>query len=214
MKAVTTRAEIVSRLYEHVWENGHTATSIGDIAGKAGILKGSFYNYFTDKADFTDAILEKYAQEWSAFMRNQLLSPEPMKARFKHLFAALRRRYRDESFLLRGCLAGNLCQERARNDKGFAERVEKVFALVELIIHAALQAGQKEGSLPKRANIDQISRFILNSLQGALLRMKSVRSVLPLNDLEAHLEAFVFQKKKQNVGKTGSPKRSTKRARA
>lgn len=195
MKALTTRAEIVERLYNHVWQHGYSGTSIGDIADQAGILKGSFYNYFRNKSDFTNAVLEKYAGEWTAFMQKQLSAPGRAPDRFKRLFGALRKRYRDKGLLLKGCLAGNLCQETARHDSEFAARVESVFGSVEPIIRNALEEGRREGSVAAGVDTDKLAAFLLNSLQGANLRMKSARTTLSLDLIETHLNAFVFTKR-------------------
>ncbi len=57
MIAKTTREKIIDDCLALLWRKGVNGTSMADIAERAAILKGSFYNYFRDKEDLVDALL-------------------------------------------------------------------------------------------------------------------------------------------------------------
>lgn len=48
-----------------VVEKGIAATSIEDIAGRAGIAKGTFYHYFQDRAAMLEALRHRYSQRYA-----------------------------------------------------------------------------------------------------------------------------------------------------
>ena len=64
MQAKTTREKIIDDCLALIWRNGVNGTSMSDIADKAAILKGSFYNYFKSKEEFVSAVLDSYAAKW------------------------------------------------------------------------------------------------------------------------------------------------------
>lgn len=46
-------------------EKGTAATSIEDIAGRAGVAKGTFYHYFQDRAAMLEALRRRYSQRFA-----------------------------------------------------------------------------------------------------------------------------------------------------
>lgn len=46
-------------------EKGVAATSIDDIVERAGVAKGTFYHYFSDRTAMLDALRERYAQRFA-----------------------------------------------------------------------------------------------------------------------------------------------------
>lgn len=46
-------------------ERGVTATSIEDIADRAGVAKGTFYHYFQDRAAMLEALRKRYSQRFA-----------------------------------------------------------------------------------------------------------------------------------------------------
>ncbi len=59
-----SKEKILDAATELFSENGYNATSISDIAKKAGISKGLVYNYFKSKEDLLDAIIFKSFEEF------------------------------------------------------------------------------------------------------------------------------------------------------
>ena len=64
-KAEENKQQKLEALYKNAYElfltNGIEKTSISDIAKKAGVAKGTFYLYFTDKYDIRDQLIAKTA---------------------------------------------------------------------------------------------------------------------------------------------------------
>lgn len=66
-KAAENKQQKLEALYENAYElflnHGIEKTSISDIAKKAGVAKGTFYLYFTDKYDIRDQLIAKVADK-------------------------------------------------------------------------------------------------------------------------------------------------------
>ena len=58
------RAALTSAAAELLASRGIEATTIDDIAARAGLSKGSFYHYFRTKADMLTAVRERFALEF------------------------------------------------------------------------------------------------------------------------------------------------------
>jgi AcrR family transcriptional regulator len=61
-KAARTRAALLDAAREVFTEQGYSSTSVGDIAAKAGVSLGAFYQYFRDRADVLGALVGEGAQ--------------------------------------------------------------------------------------------------------------------------------------------------------
>jgi TetR/AcrR family transcriptional repressor of nem operon len=49
-------------------------------------------------------------------------------------------------------------------------------------VAAAIREGQEDGSIEARLHADQVARFLINSWEGAVIRMKIANSRQPLDD--------------------------------
>jgi AcrR family transcriptional regulator len=72
-KAARTRAALLAAAGKVFMDQGYASTSVGDIAGEAGVSLGAFYQYFRDRADVlatlvaegAQRMLEDASQTWS-----------------------------------------------------------------------------------------------------------------------------------------------------
>ncbi|MFC9437411.1 TetR/AcrR family transcriptional regulator [Nocardia sp. NPDC057030] len=60
MNAARRRAELVFAAYELFVDKGYRAVVVADIVARAGVGHGTFYNYFTNKRDILDAVIDHY----------------------------------------------------------------------------------------------------------------------------------------------------------
>jgi hypothetical protein len=49
-------------------------------------------------------------------------------------------------------------------------------------VAAVIRDGQRDGSIAARLDADQVARFLINSWEGAIIRMKIANSRQPLDD--------------------------------
>jgi AcrR family transcriptional regulator len=62
-KAARTRLALLAAAYDVFSEQGYAATSVGDIAERAGVSLGTFYQYFRDRAEIMATLVEAGASE-------------------------------------------------------------------------------------------------------------------------------------------------------
>lgn len=187
MIAKTTREKIIDDCLALLWRKGVNGTSMSDIAERAAILKGSFYNYFKSKEEFVSAVLDSYAAKWETnvlaiFRARQLSARAKLKAyfeRMKELAASMH--------YTQGSLVGNFAQELSGASEKFAEQAERIFRRMQASIAQALQEAQTQGALAKDEDPEMLAELILNSTEGAILRAKTARSTRPIEILEEFL---------------------------
>jgi len=184
VQAKTTREKIIDDCIQLLWKNGVNGTSMSDIAEKAAILKGSFYNYFKSKEEFVGAVLDSYAQRWEtnvvAIFREKKLTA---RAQFKKYFERMKEMAATMQYT-QGSLVGNFAQELSGASEKFAAQSEKVFRRMQSYLTEALKDAQANGSLAKGEDPETLAEIILNSTEGAILRAKTQRSTRPIEILE------------------------------
>jgi TetR/AcrR family transcriptional regulator, transcriptional repressor for nem operon len=168
--------------------SGYTATGVKEVLDLAKVPKGSFYHYFPSKEVFAVELLQRYAEE--ELRRVQRLLGDTSVAPLKRL-----RMYFEELFLVNGpqseisgCLVGNMSLEIAGHSAKLQAQLHSIFSVWQVALAEVLQQAIKRGDLKRSMNPQNLAGFLLNSYEGALVRMKADKSSAPL---ESFLH-FVF----------------------
>ena len=180
------RNEIIEKTIYIIYRQGYQGTGIQELADAAGIPKGSFYNYFESKEEYAIQALHFYHQflqdHLLAVLKNTSKSP---KERVKIFFFGNIQRMEGFHYQM-GCLAGNFSGEMGDlNDRIAATADEILTAVVRDIAHCLAE----ETSLIR--DNQQMAEFLVNSFQGAMLRMKSSRDSRPLDVFTAMMHQLL-----------------------
>jgi TetR/AcrR family transcriptional repressor of nem operon len=81
---------------------------------------------------------------------------------------------------VRGCLLGNFSAEVADHSALMREHLAVHFAAWGSFFADCIAEAQQQGAISDQFPADLLGRFILNSWEGALLRMRAERSAAPL----------------------------------
>lgn len=161
-------------------EKGYNHAGIEAILQEAGVPKGSFYYYFESKEDFGLQVLDSFAagykENFDRDLGDSSLSPLD---RLRRYFEAACQRIESQQ-CRNGCLAGNLSQEMAAQSETFRARLEEIFDGWVNRYAEVLGQAQQRGEIPSDLDVHELADFCLNSWQGAVLRAKTIRSVVPL----------------------------------
>lgn len=162
-------------------EGGYTATGIKDIVDAAHVPKGSFYNYFKNKEAFGREAVDFYFDSGLPKLR-ELLGDEntPPLERLRNYFAARARGFRAAGYA-RGCLLGNFSLEVADHSPLIRERLAVHFQTWSDLIESCIEQAQAAGAIRNQMPAALLAQFLLNSWEGALLRMRAEKSDAPLN---------------------------------
>lgn len=177
--ASTVREKIVKAALDRFHALGFNACGVQDIVDAAGVPKGSFYNYFKAKELLALEILEIYAQGSRREMLSDRRAP-PVK-RLRAHFEFMASRYERFGFG-KGCLIGNLAAEMSENTPLLRKALAQSLKRWTELVAAAIRAGQADGSIVTGLDASEAARFLINSWEGAVVRMKIVKSRQPLDD--------------------------------
>jgi TetR/AcrR family transcriptional repressor of nem operon len=185
-----TRKAIIEAAAPLIYRQGFHRTGLKEILDAAGVPKGSFYFYFKSKEDFGLAVIDHYLENLLA-TRSQVLADgaAPPLTRLRAVFTG-RRDQRESDGCEGGCPLGNLAQEMSDLSPRMREHLQGALGSIAKVFAELLAQARDRGELPADLDPGQTAGFILDAWEGALLRMKTEKSVAPL-DRFIH---FVFNK--------------------
>ena len=187
----STREKILQAAVRLFHEYGYNATSVQDIVSAAEVPKGSFYNYFKSKEELAIAASDVFYSYALAFLEIEgISSPVGRIRKYFRLTLKEMRRYG----YVRGCLVGNFASEitdaTPALQRRVAELLDEATRRIAVVISQAQEAGEIDPGVPTM----DLSRFILNSFYGAILRSKTDGTERPMKLLEQFaLEPFVVK---------------------
>jgi TetR/AcrR family transcriptional regulator, transcriptional repressor for nem operon len=180
MNKESTRDKILAEGARIVHAKGFNNTGIQEILEAVGVPKGSFYFYFRSKEEFGLAVCDHFAEFMANWMDRHLETVRATHIEALEGFFDEVKGYFAQRGCKSGCPVGNMAQEMADLNEAFRERIEACLTMMKSKIGKCLSAAQQNNEIDPDLNTDEVADFILNSWEGALIRMKSRQSVEPL----------------------------------
>lgn len=179
---LATRERLLSAGLTEIHERGFNDTGVDAIAKAADTPKGSFYNFFKSKeafgAEIIDLYYRRHQEKLQEFFDDRSRTPlERLRAYFDEMT-----KYFAKLGFRRGCMMGNLSLEIADQREEMRLKLRDNFRNWSTIFSEAIAQAQAAGEVTVKTEAKVLAEFILNSWEGALLRMKSERSLKPLTD--------------------------------
>ncbi|MGD0886330.1 MAG: TetR family transcriptional regulator C-terminal domain-containing protein [Thermodesulfovibrionales bacterium] len=166
------RSAILEKGAQIIHRKGFNHSGIQEILDAAGVPKGSFYHYFKSKEDFGLNLLDHYATYFISRAESQMKDKKvPPIKRLKDFFEGFRFFFESNGCEL-GCPIGNLSQEMGDLSPAFRKRLEEIFLMMRSRIAGVLNEALRGGDLPGSLNANEMADFIVNSWEGAIVRMK------------------------------------------
>jgi TetR/AcrR family transcriptional repressor of nem operon len=162
---------------------GYGGTSVESITEAAGVPKGSFFNHFGSKEQFGAEALDAYFARWEEQVAQILASAPGPASQVKALMRAASGGAGVEG-PFDGCMVGNFSLEIATQGPAVRDQLQRIFARWAEPFRTVIAAGQASGIFGTTLSADRLARFIVNSLQGAILRAKVDQSELALRECE------------------------------
>jgi len=159
---------------------GYHGTGIKEVLDQVKVPKGSFYNYFESKEHFGAEVIRHYAGQFLVQLDAQLGKPKAdALSALKRCFKQMIRSF-DESDQACGCLVGNLGAELGASSELCREAMAEAMHGIQGRFAQAIKRAQDQGKVRSDISADDLAEFLLNSWEGALIRMKIENSVGPL----------------------------------
>lgn len=174
-------------------ENGYNGTGIKRIVDEVGVPKGSFYNYFKSKEDFTVEIIQFYSDTlstlWDGFLNEGPSDPiGALRNSFEMIIS-----HHEQSKVKTGCLIGNLAGEISEASDLCRLKMHHATLVWKDRISDYIKQGQATGIIRDDISTDALTQFIWNAWEGALLNMKIVNSSAPVKECISLLFDFFLK---------------------
>jgi TetR/AcrR family transcriptional repressor of nem operon len=180
MPKETTKFRILSEGARIIHQKGFNHTGIQEILDAAEVPKGSFYFYFKSKDDFGLQLIDFYTQFIDSMAQSQLsLTENSPIERLRGFFRSMMSVAEEQGFR-GGCPIGNLAQEMADQNEAFRSKVREAFRRMSDNIAQCLEEARELKQIRESLDPQATADFLLNSWEGALLRMKAENSLEPL----------------------------------
>ena len=185
------RSEILDSAAQLIAQRGYAQTSVDDVIRASGLSgKSHFYHYFTSKEALGYEVLgrtfERFAEHGLAVLRDPMLDPMDRLMRFIDELVAQQ--------VERGCCGGtpfgSLASELADAHEGFRQRIETVFTRWAEQIQALLWEARPR--LRDDVDTGRMARFIIATLEGAVLMSRVQKDVAALEGIADDLKRYVL----------------------
>lgn len=165
-----SEAEALDQAMTLFWEQGYEATSVRDLAGRAGIGLSSLYNAFGDKHDVYGAALERYRALERGQFAAILNASEAVRPTLAGLFAEL------IDILLsgggRGSFTLNAAIELGGRDPAITAQLRAHFDDIRELLAGRLAAAQAGGEISRARLPDELARYLLFGLYSLATMVK------------------------------------------
>ena len=184
------RVQILDAAARIIAERGYSQTSVDDVIREAELSgKSHFYHYFKSKEELGYGVLnrqfERFADKGLGQLQDPSVPPLERLERFIDTVVA--------SHAERGCKGGSafgkLASELADAHEGFRTRIQDVFERWAAEIEGLLAEARPE--LAGDVDAARLARFVIATIEGALLMANVNRDVSMLRGIADDLKRFV-----------------------
>jgi TetR/AcrR family transcriptional regulator, transcriptional repressor for nem operon len=184
------RVQILDAASRLISERGYSQTSVDDVIKASGLCgKSHFYHYYKSKESLGYAILDKELERLTerglAILRETNIDALERLGLFIDTLVV--------SQAERGCKGGSclgmLAAELADSHEGFRQRIDEVFLGWETHIESLLEEAQPH--LREDVDTKRLARFVIATLEGAVLMSRVKRDVAVLQGIAADLKRFI-----------------------
>lgn len=178
-----TKGLLLSKGAEIMHRKGFQDSGIQEVLEATGVPKGSFYHYFRSKEDFGLQVIDLFAGVmFQALRTNMDMTTQPVVERIRGFFREMTDRAVENGYT--GCPLGNLSQEMGDVSEVFRQKLSEIFGRLEQQLAGYLREAQAAGEVSGQVHPEEFVVFLISSWEGALLRMKLTKDMVPFDIFE------------------------------
>ena len=179
-KKELNRENLLNRGVTLLRGQGYHGTGLQEILDVVNIPKGSFYNYFDSKEDFGAEVIQHYTDPFIAQLPAHLEQSDAdalgaIRRYFDELIAEL-----EKDGFKGGCLLGNLMGEIGDTSEICRKSLQSAIRRYQDVLESGLAKAQQQGTVRSDKSPGEMADLLVNTWQGALLRMKIEKSSVPI----------------------------------
>ncbi|WP_080848658.1 TetR/AcrR family transcriptional regulator [Cytobacillus gottheilii] len=170
---------------------GYKATSISDIMSATGLKKGGIYNHFESKEAIARASLQHLINTLKCKYKEEISLSSTAHGKLNAFFATFSTLATDQ-IVIGGCPLMNAAIEADDTNFEFDGEVKDGFNGLSGFVQKILEFGIDSGEINKKVNPEQMSIFILASLEGGLALSRLYKEKKYLDTVIMQLNSQLF----------------------
>lgn len=194
VKTKVKEKKLVREGYKLMREYGYNGMSVELVVANLSIPKGLFYYYFKTKEVFAEAVMVYYVtivlNRLDRTLYDYSLSP---KQRIVKLYSDQIDFYVNNGIAIHGNFATNIYQELGNSSQNIKELVTTFNNRIKDAHIDCIQAARRTGEIDKYADAEKLTLLIINSWDGAVLRVKSIGNMSSLFAFREILRDFILK---------------------
>jgi TetR/AcrR family transcriptional regulator, transcriptional repressor for nem operon len=178
-RALETREKILQAAARLIALKGYHDAKLDEVLDAAQVTKGAFFHHFRDREDLGFAVLD-----WHMNRRRQLLDAieqelplgeeaRPLQRVFRRL-DAIQEMVRRREGLKGGCIIGNMSTALSDCHDGFRKRLAECFDEMSQDFQPHLEAAARRLRPTRRPDSNELSRFIVTVIEGAIMQARTL----------------------------------------
>ena len=187
-----TRNAVIAAAMRLIPVHGYNAMALDDVLRESGVGKGNFYHHFKSKEDLGHAILDQIVD---GFLERTLAPcfADPDGAPLGQIRCFLDRvlEAQRERNCVGGCVIGNLASELSDVHEGFRTRLATLFTAWQARLATALESAHRRGELVPGCDPETVARFVVASLEGAILLAKVSKDIRVMEQCVGELKRYL-----------------------
>jgi TetR/AcrR family transcriptional regulator, transcriptional repressor for nem operon len=195
-KGRNTRRKIVTTALNLFSVKGFYSTSINDVLDAACITKGCLYGHFADKEALWAAAYEEAAGIWRGIVFDGLREINDPLERLERFIERDMRDYLGANVFPGGCFFLNMLVDVSGQSEKLAGQIWRNYRRIGDVLVLWLGEADRQGILKPGLDHEEISRFILVSLNGAAALYAPTKDPAIWEDTATQLRSYVRQLRK------------------
>jgi len=169
------KEKLLDVAFQLIWDSSYAGVSVDQICERAGVNKGSFYHYFSSKADLAVAAYEVHWNQKQAEMDRVFSAQVPpldRLTRWCELVYESQKEKCSKYGRVCGCPYSSIGSEVATQDEKIRGKAEELIARNTKYVEGAIAEAQREGLISGDADPRQLAEQVYAYILGTVLSAK------------------------------------------
>jgi TetR/AcrR family transcriptional repressor of nem operon len=180
-----SKQKLLETANDLIWQSSYGSVSVDDICTAAEVKKGSFYYYFSSKAELAVAVMEKASLEFESGITDTFNGETAPVKRFEKLAALIydKQQLAFEKYgRVCGCPFASLGSEMAGNEEAIQQKADEIFHQQGSIFADTIREMVELGLLAPDTNVEMKSAQIVAFILGQLMLARIQNDLSSLKD--------------------------------
>jgi len=188
------RKEILLAALSEFSEKGFSKATIQNIADKAGIGKGTIYEYFKNKNEIIDSSFRYFQKDLEVDLETLLLSKENGFGKLKNIISIVLKQLKPGNSENMHLMFDFWAEGIKGGGKGLMlNEMNKLYYLYRSLLTDVLKEGIEDGSIKKNIEPFEISSILIGMLDGVMVQWILNESMMNVEKIEKSMINLILE---------------------